>query len=379
MADEVTTTPAPAATEAPSPAPVAESAPAPAAEPKAPRTARAKKAATADAPKGETVELTAAQAEGKAFTDKTSREIDDLWAKAEGRAPKAETPAEDADEPTAEAKADKPAEQKASEPTPDEIREQARAEERARIDREAKQKDDEARRLKAAQDYQQRVSQYVGSDTDMQSVVSALEAAHLGNFAPLDALDVVLPNGKRVSEIKGDKGLTAEEAQNLVYTWRQARELGDHVGDRKVQSVLNLWNTEVTAALDHPDVDAASVTQHQTPGEQMRALRESVTQRVTDRLTKAHQAEIATKDAEITRLQTRVDSLVNERGNLRSEALAADAPEIARTGQGSAVPRGLPSPDDLHRMSTDDAFKKGGPIDQLWSIIEGGRPRRRTG
>lgn len=322
---------------------------------------------------------TPSQADSKLLKSALDQEIDDLWSKAEGKTPKAETPppppADSTPDPVAEtAKADpesKPAPEAPKTADPAEVERQVRdriaAEERTRQQAEA--------RIRADQQQRQAVEAYVGPESDYQAVNLAVRSAMAGDFSALDALDVVLPNGKRVSEVKGAKGLTEAEAANLLTAWDTARRYEDVVGDRKVQRIVDLWNESVVRVLADPDVDAAAVTKHANPDQQMEALRDSVRASVTKRLTEAHETAIKAKDAEIAKLNERVNSLVNERGNVASQRLAAGSATVDRPGQPASARTELPDPESLRRMSAEEFFKSN-LNERLLRSIPGGTTRR---
>lgn len=330
---------------------------------------------------------TPAQVESKSVVGQLTDEIDDLWSKIENAGPKApprqqapdpepvaETPA-----PTAEAEPEPAAE---APPAIDQAEIERQAEERVRQRIAAEQEAERKAAERIQQEQQSRAVReaYIGTQSDYDAVNEALrEANATGDYSRLDGLDVRLPNGKRVSEVKGQKGLTPEEAASVLNSWDLARRYEDAMGDQKVGRILDLWNAEVMSALNDPDVDAAAVTQHKTPGQQMDALKQSLRERITKRLTEAHTAEIKARDAEIARLNERVNSLVNERGNLTAQQRAAGAATPERPGQAGAARRGLPTPEELRNMDATEAFKSGA-IDRLLTAIPGGLPpRRRAG
>lgn len=313
-----------------------------------------------------------------------SSEIDDLWAQATRQSPEPEAPAAEPaakdppPEPVAEAKqpeAKKDDAPKVDEPPADQAELERRAYEKVKADYERQAQATRAaeERVRSEQQFQERVAAYTGNQADYDAVNAALRLAARGDYAALDNLDVLLPNGKRVSEVKGgQKGLTQEEAAGVLDAWESARTFQDIVGDAKVQRILSYWNNEVMTALQHPDVDAASVTQHAEPFKQMQALRDSVIASVTKRLTEAHTAEVKAKDAEIAKLTERVNSLVNERGNLVSQATASQSATPERQGAPGQLRRDIPSPDELAAMSTDEAFKH---MDRIFASIPGGLSR----
>jgi hypothetical protein len=322
------------------------------------------------------IEPTPAQSEGQALKAQLDREIEDLWAKAEGRAepdPVAEPTAPVKDAPP------KPEPKPADAPPAVDV-EAIRREESERITREAEQRqkaaEDLARQQQAQADYEASVSAYLGQQSDVDAVQAALEASIRGDYTLLDGLDVLLPTGKRSSEIKGTKGLTPDEAISLRDYWQASRSLGDAAGDRKARYIVELWNQEVVAEVNHPDVDAETVLAQQQPALQMRALRESVTSRVTARLTAEHTAVLAERDQTITDQAERIKSLENERSNLVVQGRIADTATPTAPGQGISGRRDLPPPGEL---STEEFFKPG-VADRYFQLIEGGATgRRRTG
>lgn len=319
-------------------------------------------------------------AEITSSTPELDRDIEDLWAKAEGKAPTqdpppAAEPVTATDPPPAESpKTDAPKAETPPAADPAEIERQVRE----RIAAEERTRQQTEDRLRADQQHRQAAEAYVGPEADYQAVNQALRAALAGDTSALDALDVVLPNGKKVSEVKGDKGLTDSEAANLLTAWDTARKFEDAVGDRKVQRIVDLWNSRVMSVLGDPDVDTAAVTKEADPAAQMQAAIESTRAAVTRRLTEAHTAEIKAKDAEIAKLNERVTSLTNERGNLTSQRQAAGAATVDRPGQPGALRTDLPSPEDLRRMPADEFFKSG-LSDRLLRSIPGGQAPRRAG
>ncbi|HVQ45096.1 MAG TPA: hypothetical protein VMT30_09155 [Candidatus Saccharimonadia bacterium] len=337
---------------------------------------------------------TPTQTDSKSFTKQIDSEIDDLLAQMEGRAPKTlmgEDAAPDppsTEEKPAPAKADVPKAEalKADTPaptTPDtaEIERAAEDRARARIADEQRVQQEADRRIRDEQQFKAQTAAYVGSDDDYGAVEQAVWQHLQGDSSALNGLDVVLPNGKKVSEVKGSAGLTEDEAANLMTAWKTARRFEDVMGDRKVQRIVDLWNHEITSSrvLADPDVDQAAVTQHTQPHDQMRALRDTVRDRVTKRLTTEHAEVVKAKDAEIKRQADRIDSLVNERGNLTANRRAADAATVDRPGQPGARPT-VPTPEELAAMPFEQAFKSGA-IDRVLQSIPGGlqAPRRRAG
>ncbi len=328
---------------------------------------------------------TPAQVESKSVVNALSSEIDDLWKQA-AKPPAERTPREPEQpeavaEPPAPEPAAEPAKAETTPPPPDTATLEQQAYERARTELAAQQDAERkaADRLASEQRIRQQQEAYIGAQADYDAVNAAIRAASAGDFTVLDALDVMLPNGKRVSEVKGDKGLTAEEAAGVLNAWDQARAYEDVMGDRKVSQILDYWNREVLAALNDPDVDAAAVTKHESPAKQMEALKTSIRDRVTKRLTEAHTAELAARDKTIAEQTERINSLVNERGNLVSQRTAAQTATIDRPGQPGGQRRDLPrTAEEIRAMSADDFFKSG-TADRLLQAIPGGRSRRRTG
>lgn len=341
---------------------------------------------------------TPAQVESRTVVSKLSTEIDDLWKQAEKPpaeratpepaappAPVAEAPpvaeakASDTPKPDDQPKADAPKTEDAPPPTQAEL--EQRAYEKAKADFEAQQDATRkaAERLQSEQAFQSRKQAYTGSETDYQAVNAALRAYLNGDALALDSLDVTLPNGQKVSQVKaGQKGLTEQEAATLLNAWDMARGFEDVMGDQKVGRVIQFWNDEVISVLQHPDVDGPTVMQHQSPGKQMQAVIESVAKKVTDRLTTAHTAELAARDKTIAEQAQRIESLVNERGNLTSQRAASEAASPDRPGQAGAPRRALPStPEDIKAMPYDEFFKSG-MHERLLSAIPGGlSPQRR--
>lgn len=328
---------------------------------------------------------TPAQVESRSVVGKLSSEIDDLWRQADKPASE-RTPKQP--DPVAEAPAPEPA----AEPEPARAETPPQAPDQAELDRQAEERvrtrmaaEQEAERkatekLANEQRFRQQQEAYTGAQADYDAVNAALRAASAGDYTALDALDVLLPNGKRVSEVKnGEKGLTAEEAAGVLNAWDQARTYEDVMGDRKVSRILDYWNAEVLATLNDPDVDAASVTQHDSPGKQMEALKASIRDGVTKRLTEAHAAELAARDKTISEQAERINSLVNERGNRNSQQLAARTATPDRPGQPGAPRADLPrTPEEIRSMSADEFFKSG-TADRLLQVLPGGAPRRRAG
>ncbi len=333
---------------------------------------------------------TPTQTDSKKFTKAIDAEIESLWAEAEGKAPKqlmgdppSDPPAADDPPPPAKVEAPKADAPKAMEPAaPDTATIERQAEERARAriaaEQTAQQQADA--RIRAEQQYKQQAAAYVGADDDYSAVNLALRNAMGGDYTALDQIDVVLPNGQKVNQVKGSKGLTQEEAANLLTAWDTARRYEDVMGDRKVQRIVDLWNTGVMRVLSDPDVDTAAVTRHANPDQQMEALRDSVRDRVTKRLTEAHTEVVKAKDAEIKRQADRIDSLVGERSNLTANQRGASAATVDRPGQAGAARQGVLTPEELAAMPYDQAFKSGA-IERALQSIPGGltAPRRRTG
>lgn len=333
---------------------------------------------------------TPTQTDSKKFNAALDADIDSLWAQAEGKAPR-ELLGEDATpepEPKAEPKAEapkKPAEPKPetppAEPSRAEIEQQAETRARAKIEAEQQATRDAEARIRAEQQHKQAAEAYVGPESDYTAVNTALRQALTGDYSALDGLDVVLPNGQTVSQVKGAKGLTQEEAANLLTAWDTARKYESVMGDRKVQRILDLWNSSVMRVLSDPDVDTAAVTRNPNPDQQMEALRDSVRDRVTKRLSAQHDEVVKAKDAEIEKLTQRVTSLTNERGNLASQRTAAAAASVDRPGQPGALRPSVPSPEELAAMPFEEAFKSGA-IDRVLQSLPGGLSaagRRRAG
>lgn len=374
MADE-----APQAAAAPATAP----APTPAAAPVAtPRT-----------------DPTPAQVESRSVVKDLTSEIDGLWSQLEAPAPApAERRAEPEPEAAAEApapavqdapppKADAPKTEDAAPPPPAaddraEIERQAEQRVRERIEREARAEREAAERIEAQADYQRRVAAFTGSQADYEAVERALLAANArADYSLLDALDVALPTGQKVSELKaGQKGLTPEEAATLLQAWQTNRAYQDVVGDAKVRRVLDYWNREVVEALGHPDVDGPAVMKHESPAKQMRAVIESVTAKVTQRVEAPLRAEIAARDERIAAQEQRIQSLLVERGNLSSQARAAEAATPDRPGLPAGTPRDLPrTAEEIRAMSADEFFKSGTADRLLRAIPSTTGQRRRAG
>jgi hypothetical protein len=221
-----------------------------------------------------------------------------------------------------------------------------------------------------------------GHQADYDAVERALLAANAtSDYSLLDNLDVTLPTGQKVSELKsGAKGLTAEEAATLLQAWKTNRAYQDVVGDAKVHRVLEYWNREVVDTLRHPDVDAAAVMQHESPARQMQAVIESVTAKVSQRVEAPLRAELKARDEKIAAQEQRIQSLLNERGNLSSQARAAEAASPDRPGLPAGPPRDLPrTADEIRRMSADEFFKSGVHERLLRAIPNGASQRRRAG
>jgi hypothetical protein len=330
------------------------------------------------------IEPTPSQVESRSVVKQLDDEIEGLWAKVEGKAPPEPEadPAPEPEQPPAEqpkadvaAKTDETA--KPDDADPEAIRQRAYDEARAKIEAEARIKAEAEARVRAEQEYQQAVAAYTGPQADYDAVMRAARLAMAGDHSALDALDVTLPNGQKVSQVKGgEKGLTQAEASALLDSWDQARKYQQTLGDVHVQKILGYWDREVRSALADPDVDADAVTRHAEPAKQMAALRDAVRERVTKRLGEAHAAEIAAKDDEIKRLGERVTSLQNERGNLVSQARASTASSPDRPGEPGALRREIPTPDEVHRMSTEEFFKSG-THERLLQAIPGGAATRR--
>lgn len=338
---------------------------------------------------------TPTQTDSKKVTSALDAEIDALWAEAEGKSPK-KLMGEDASEPVAEdPPAPKPEKAEAPQPKQDAPKAEAKPADqsppavdpaeierqvRARIDAEQATVRQTEERIRNEQQYRQQYEAYVGPDTEYQTVVSALEDAQAGDYAALDGLDVMLPDGRKTSQVKGTKGLTQEEAVGIKRAWDTARKYENVMGDRKVQRLVDLWNSDIMRTLSDPDVDVSVVTKHTQPHQQMEALRDSVRERVTKRLTDQHTEAVRAKDAEIERLNQRVTSLVNERGNVTSQQRASTAASVERPGQPGTVRQSVPTPEELAEMPFEEAFKSGA-IERVLRSLPGGlqAPRRRTG
>jgi len=329
---------------------------------------------------------TPSQVDSKQVKSGLDAEIDSLWAEAEGRAPKALMGEDATPEPPATGTAPPPkaetpkADEKPPEPDRATIEREAEERARARIADEQRATQEADTRLRAEQTHRQQYEAYVGPDADYQAVNLALRQAFTGDATALNDLDVVLPNGQKVSQIKGEKGLTEAEAANLLTAWDTARKYEDVMGTRKVQQLVDLWNADIMRTLSDPDVDTAAVTRHAQPHQQMEALRDSVRERVTKRLTDQHTEVVKAKDAEIKRLSDRVESLVTERSTLTSHQTASAAATPDRPGQPGAARPSVPTPEELAEMPFDQAFKSGA-IDRVLQSLPGGlqAPRRRAG
>jgi hypothetical protein len=363
--------------------------------PSAPTTPAAASTAVADPPGTPSnpvatpeTDPTPAQRESKTVVGKLTGEIDDLWSQIEQRAT-ADPPAPRERE-TVQAETAPPA--AAAEPAPSDTPPPAApdtaelervAYEKAKTDLQARQEAERRaqERLAGEQAYRSQADAYLGAESDYAAVNAALRQAMTGDYSALDALDVMLPTGQKVSQVKaGAKGLTQDEAVGVLNAWETARRFEGVMGDRKVQRIVDLWNSAVLKELDHPDVDKAAVIAHPNPDQQMAALRDGVIAKVTARLTEAHRAEIKAKDAEIKEQAERIKSLVAERPNLASQERARSAASPDRPAQGGAQPRDLPrTPEEIRRMSADDFFKSG-TNDRLLASIPGGvSTRRRAG
>ena len=330
---------------------------------------------------------TPAQVESRSVVGKLSSEIDDLWSRVEG------TPTP---EPQREQPAPAPVAEAAPEPkpadapkTPDAPKADAadlerQAEQRVRERIEAERRAQEAAEAKIAAEaaYTQRVAAYTGSQADYDAVEQALLRANAtADYSLLDNLDVTLPSGQKVSEIKGgQKGLTPEEAASLLQSWKTNRAYQDVVGDAKVHRVLDYWNREVVETLQHPDVDGPSVMKHESPAAQMRAVIESVTAKVTERVAAPLRAELKARDEKIAAQDQRIQSLLNERGNLTSQARAGEAASPDRPGLPAGAPRDLPrTAEELRRIPADEFFKSGMADRLLRAIPNTSGQRRRAG
>jgi hypothetical protein len=359
---------------------------------------------------------TPAQVESRSVVSNLTKDIDDLWAKAEGRAPAdeapapaetavPETPAEaatrtrDANGRFQKAEAQAPAETPAANPAAEAIsaspettdeapapvldREAIIREERARIEAEAAERERVRKQIEAEQQHRQTYEAYIGADDDYQAVQMALRACQRGDASALNRLDVLLPNGKRVSQVHAESqtglsGLTESEAASLLDTWDANRGYEDVMGTKKVQQVLAYWDAQTVAALRSPDVDAQKVRSFSTPGEQMQAAIDTTRESVERRLSEKHAAELKAKDAEIEARDQRIQSLTTERTTLRSGQRAAEVASPDRPGQPGSLRTGLPSIEELRQMSPDEFFKSG-VNDRLLQSIPGGMQRRRTG
>jgi hypothetical protein len=342
------------------------------------------------------IEPTPAQVESKSVVKNLTFEIDALWKQAESRDA---TPRETDDEsepaaPTtevrqrdengrftkAEAAPVEPAAEATPPPAPEIDRAAIEAEARAKIERENQERVDAERRVREEAEHLSQYEAYIGPQSDYDAVSAALRAAQRNDYSLLDALDVVLPNGKKVSQVKaGDKGLTAEEAATLLDSWDTNRAYENVMGDHKVQQVLSYWDSQTQAALADPDVDATAVRTHRSPGEQLKAAIETTRATVTKRLTDAHMTEIAARDKTIAEQAETITSLRNERGNLTSQQRAAQAASPDRPGQPGSGPRGIPRTAEEIRAMPYEEFFKSGTADRVLRAIPGGTGRRRAG
>lgn len=362
MADEATQQPAATAAPPQAPAPVAT----PATDP------------------------TPAQVESRSVVESLSKDIDSLWSQLEAKSeprnererpasePQAETP------PPAPEATPEPVKADATPPPADqgELERQAEQRVRERIERERQAQEAAEAKVRAEAEYAARVAAYTGHQADYDAVERALLAANASSdYSLLDALDVTLPTGQKVSELKaGQKGLTPEEAASLLQAWKTNRAYQDVVGDAKVRRVLDYWNREVMETVRHPDVDADAVLKHESPAAQMRAVIESVTERVGERVAAPLRAELKARDEKIAAQEQRIQSLLNERGNLSSQARAAEAASPDRPGLPAGAPRDLPrTAEEIRRMSADEFFKSGVHERLLRAIPTGGNQRRRAG
>jgi hypothetical protein len=329
---------------------------------------------------------TPAQQESKSVVSNLTKEIDDLWAKHERRAPVEQPAPQEREAPRAEPEpVSEPEPVMAETPSPavDQAALEQAAYEKAKADYERQQ--DATRRaqerLAAEQKYRAESDAYIGTESDYTAVNAALRAASTGDFSALDALDVMLPTGKRVSEVKaGQKGLTQEEAASVLNAWDTGRKFENVMGDRKVQRIVDLWNSSVMSVLADPDVDTAAVTQHPDPANQMKAAIDTTRAAVEKRLAVAHKAELAERDKTIAEQAERIKSLVNERPNLTSQERARQAASPDRPGPGGNAPRDLPrTAEEIRNMSVSDFFKNGVNERLLQSIPGGAARRRRAG
>lgn len=352
---------------------------------------------------------TPAQLESRSLIKQASADIDDLWSKIESRP--AEQPSPDpapADAETPPPAADgrqrddkgrftkaeaqpgevaapaeiAPTETVAEAPPPPADPAEVERRVRERIEAEQRQQEEARERIEAEQRFQREVGYYVGLPDDRQAVSAALEANDLGDTQLLDDLDVTLPNGKKVSEVArpdGSKGpgLTAAEARQVMIAWSNADRYGDALSDRKVQQVLGYWDRMTQAALDDPDVDASAVRAFRTPGEQIKAAIDTTRASVEKRLGEQHAAALAERDKTIAEQAQRINSLVNERGNLTSQQQAAEAASPDRPGQPGASRGAVPSLEALREMSADEFFKSGLDARILESIPGGLSPNQR--
>ena len=348
------------------------------------------------------IEPTPSQADSRDFRANLDAEIDALWAQAEGRAPADPEPVADAETPSAETRtrnergqfvkaetASEPAPTtepdatvaEAAAPSADQVTLEQQAYEKAKADFERQQEAERAarERIEAEQRFEQEVGAYAGHAADRAALQEALEAANLGDYRALEALDVVLPNGKKVSEVRpdGSVGLTQEEAQNLAIAWRNADRYGDALAGRKIQQLIGYWDQQTQTALSDPDVDAAAVRAFRTPGEQIKAAIDTTRANVEKRLTTAHAAELAARDKTIAEQAERINSLVNERGNLASQRQAASAATPDRPGTPGNLRREIPTPEEIAAMPADEFFKSG-MNDRVLRAIQGGVSTRRA-
>lgn len=335
---------------------------------------------------------TPAQVESRSVVETLSGDIDSLWSQLEATPAPERRQRTEREQPAPEAVADTPAAEtpaadavkaEAAPPTDQaELERAAEARVRERMEREAQAAAAAEAKIAAEADYNRKVAAYTGAQSDYDAVERALLAMNASaDYSLLDSLDVTLPTGQKVSEVKaGQKGLTPEEAANLLQAWKVNRAYQDVVGDAKVHRVLDYWNQEVLATLQHPDVDAPSVTKHESPAKQMQAVIESVTAKVTQRVEAPLRAELKARDEKIAAQEQRIASLLNERGNLSSQARAAEAASPDRPGLPAGAPRDLPrTAEDIRRMSADEFFKSGVNERLLRAIPSGASQRRRAG
>lgn len=326
------------------------------------------------------VELTASQTDSKSLTADLDAEIESLWAKAEGREPETPATPEPVEAKVETAPAPEPPKTETTPPAPEIDRAAIEAEVRVKYEAEQQVKADAENKVRAEAEYRSGYEAYVGAETDYAAVNAALRAAQLNDYTLLDALDVTLPNGRKVSQVKpgGEKGLTPEEAAGVLNAWDQNRAYEDIMGTRKVAQVLDYWDAQTREALASPDVDSAAVRKFRTPGEQMKAAIDSTRTNAEKRKDAEYAPQIADRDKKIAEQAQRIDSLVNERSNLTSQQFAAAAASPDRPGQPGVINRDLPTPEEIARMSPEEFFKSG-TNDRLLRSIQGGVTTRRAG